>query len=170
MTEPFLGEIMMVGFNFAPRGWSMCDGQILPISQYTALFSLLGTTFGGDGRTTFGLPGMRGRTAVHVGNGPGLDPVTWGSRGGANRHTLTVQQMPSHNHSIRGIDEDGNLSEPEGNYLPEKANGYHAGPPTVNMGSQAVTNNGGGQSFNIMQPYIGIYHCIATVGIYPSRN
>jgi microcystin-dependent protein len=98
--EPFLGEIMMVGFGFAPRGWAMCDGQILPISQYQALYSLMGTTFGGDGRTTFALPDLRGRTTIHPGTGPGLSTRTWGERGGSEMNIMTVGQMPAHNHNI----------------------------------------------------------------------
>ena len=98
MAEPFIGQIQIFGFNFPPRGWSFCDGQLLPIAQNTALFSLLGTTFGGDGRTTFGLPDLRGRVAIHPGTGPGLPPVTWGQRGGAASTVLTTNQMPNHNH------------------------------------------------------------------------
>ena len=98
--EPFLGQIQPFGFNFAPRGWAQCDGQILPISQNTALFSLLGTTFGGDGRTTFALPDLRSRSIVHIGTGAGLDNIKWGERGGATTHTLTLAQMPSHNHNV----------------------------------------------------------------------
>ena len=99
--EPFLGQIQAFGFNFAPRGWSKCEGQLLPISQWTALFSLLGTTFGGDGRTTFGLPDLLSRSIVGMGQGPGMDNITWGERGGNYTYTLTTQQMPSHAHSVQ---------------------------------------------------------------------
>ncbi len=98
-SEPFIGQITAVGFGFAPRGWATCDGQLLPISQYSAVFSLLGTTFGGDGRTSFGLPDLRGRSAVHVGSGPGLSNIRWGDRGGSETHTLTLAQMPPHSHA-----------------------------------------------------------------------
>ena len=99
-AEPFIGEIMMVGFNFAPRGWAMCDGQLLSISSYSALFSLLGTTFGGDGRSTFGLPDLRGRTAIHPGSAPGLSTRSWGEKSGSEMNKMTIGQMPSHNHTI----------------------------------------------------------------------
>jgi len=98
--DPFIGQIQAFGFNFAPRGWSLCDGQLLAISSNTALFSLIGTAFGGDGRTTFGLPDLRGRTAVHVGRGPGLSNITWGQRGGRENVNLTIQELPAHNHII----------------------------------------------------------------------
>ena len=102
MSEPFLAEVKIVGFNFAPRGWAQCDGQILPINQYQALFSILGTTYGGDGRTTFGLPDLRGRVAMHPGNGPGLSPRQLGQKTGTETNTLTVNQMPAHNHTASG--------------------------------------------------------------------
>jgi len=98
--EPFLGQIQPFGFNFAPRGWAKCDGQLLPISTYSALFSLIGTTFGGDGRTTFGLPDLRGRSIVHIGNGPGLSSISWGQRGGVENIYITQANMPSHSHSL----------------------------------------------------------------------
>ena len=100
MSEPFLGQIQMFGFNFAPRGWSTCNGQILPIAQNTALFALLGTTFGGDGRTTFSLPDLRGRDAVHVGTGPGLPTVRWGQRGGTHTYNIAIANLPAHNHTV----------------------------------------------------------------------
>ena len=100
MPNPFIGQVNYIGFNFAPRGWALCDGQLLPIASNTALFSLLGTAFGGDGRTTFALPDLRGRTPLGVGNGAGLNDVTWGQRGGSENVTLTVAQIPSHNHTI----------------------------------------------------------------------
>ena len=112
MSEPFLGEIRLFGFNFAPRGWSFCTGQLLPISQNSAVFSLLGTTFGGDGRTTFGVPDLRGRVAIGVGQGPGLSDRRWGQRGGAETTTLNVNQMPNHRHHIFVVDEDGDSESP----------------------------------------------------------
>lgn len=171
MSEPFIAEIRLFAGNFAPRGWSLCDGQLLPISSYSAVFSLLGTTFGGDGRTTFGLPDLRGRTAVHPGNGPGLQTVTWGQRAGSNTNTLIVNNLPSHNHALMNtaIDEDGNLSEAGGNVLAEGANRYHAGPGNSTIGG-TTANVGNNQPVNNMQPYLGIYHIISLIGVYPSRN
>jgi microcystin-dependent protein len=174
--EAFIGQIQMFGFNFAPRGWAFCDGQLLPISQNTALFSLLGTTFGGDGRTTFGLPDLRGRVAVHVGNGPGLQQVRWGQRGGANTVALTINNLPSHTHTatVNASGSQGTEQGPAGNVPADdrRETQYSAGAPDVTMNAAMVTvgNTGGGQPISIMQPYLGIYHSIALFGIYPSRN
>jgi len=173
-SEPFIGQIQMHGFNFAPRGWAFCDGQLLPISSYTALYSLLGTTFGGDGRTTFGLPDLRGRSAKHVGTGPGLTPVTWGQRGGAETVTLTTSNMAAHSHALKGNNSAGNSATPGGNTLASKSrtNIYSsANAPDVNMHSGSIANStGGGTPVQIRNPYLGIYHSIALVGIFPSRN
>lgn len=168
--EPFIGQIMQVGFNFAPRGWALCDGAILPISSYTALFSLLGTTFGGDGRTTFGLPDLRGRTAKGVGNGPGLTPVSWGQKAGAETHTMTVAQMPSHGHTVtpKGASGPPDQDSPESHFSAE--GDFYNETGDVNMGAAAVSNTGGNQSFSIRNPYLGIYHCIALTGVFPSRS
>lgn len=176
--EPFIGQIMAVGFNFPPRGWAFCDGQLLPISDNTALFSLLGTTFGGDGRSSFGLPELRGRTIVHPGSGPGLDRVVWGQRGGYNTQTLSVSQMPSHSHTAQialgnGI---GNNKTGNNDYMAKNDGGvniYTDVPPgnqKLHVDSVTVNNQGGGQPFSIMSPYIGIYTCIALQGIFPSRS
>jgi len=177
MSEPFIGQIQMFGFNFPPRGWAHCDGQLLPIAQNTALFSLLGTTFGGDGRTTFGLPALRGRVPVHVGNGPGLQPITWGQKGGANTTTLTAQQLPPHSHTgtIKAKNGQPDESNPGGAYpasLTNSTEGY-AESSSVNMADDVVqisNNGGGGQAHNNMQPFIGIYYSIALVGLFPSRS
>jgi len=183
-NEPFLAEIIMFGGNFNPRGWALCDGQILPISQYSALFSLLGTTYGGDGRTTFALPDLRGRSAVHPGTGPGLSPIRLGDRGGAEKYKLTVAQMPSHSHAastsatLNGINAAGNSASPGGNSLASKrrTNIYSATAPNVAMAagsvtaSTTVTSSGGGLSFSIRDPYLGVNHIIALEGIFPSRN
>ena len=169
MSEPFLGQIQPFGFNFPPRGWAHCNGQLLAISSNTALFSLLGTTFGGDGRTTFGLPATRGRTLVGVGTGPGLDAIAWGQKGGSNDVTLTVNQMPSHNHVLRGIEAGGTEDSPSGHSLGE-ADIYNPGAATAPMSGTSIQNNGGSQPHNNMQPFIGIYYSIATVGIFPSRS
>jgi len=183
-SEPFLGEIQMVGFNFAPRGWAHCDGQLLPINSYPALFSLLGTTYGGDGRTTFALPDLRGRSAVHPGAGPGLSPIQWGQRGGAEFQTLTTAQMPSHSHSattsatLKGVNARGDSATPGGNALASKprTNIYSTTAPNVAMAAGSVTatttvnNTGGSQQFSIRDPFLGVYHVIALQGIFPSHN
>ncbi|EBA05482.1 microcystin dependent protein, putative [Rhodobacteraceae bacterium HTCC2150] len=180
-SDPLLGQMMTIGFNFCPRGWAMADGQILPISTNTALFSLLGTTYGGDGRTTFGLPDLRGRSAVHVGQGSGLDPVTLGERGGANTTTLTVATMPSHNHiatsALKATTGAQVNSTADGNALATAPlySGGRSAPAldaTLVEGSVATTvsNTGSGQSFNINGPFLGMYTCIAIDGQYPSRN
>ena len=166
--EPFLGQIQAFGFNFPPRGWAFCNGQLLPISQNTALFSLLGTTFGGDGETTFALPDLRGRYIRHVGTGPGLDTVSWGQRGGTNQTTLGTAQMPSHHHVHSPGANTGaaNVDDPS---LAYPAGGdFYAGGSNTTMGSTNTGNTGGGQPFNILNPFLGIYVSIALVGIYPS--
>ena len=146
MSEPFIGQIMMVGFNFPPRGWAQCNGQLLPISSHTALFSLLGTTFGGDGRTSFGLPDLRGRIAKHIGQGPGLANVTWGQRGGRENVTLTIANMPSHTHTVtndltvtpkcNAAAADGD--DPSGGFPGPAAEDIYSSTGTVDMGAAAV--------------------------------
>ena len=183
MSEPFLGEIKMVGFNFAPRGWAFCDGQLQSISQHSALFSLLGTVYGGDGRSTFGLPDLRGRDAVHPGNGPGLNPIKQGERTGAETKTLIVSEMPEHSHTLNAANDVANTAGADaGNaylatavdatdatqlikiYNNAPANGVSA------MNAASISIKGGGQSFNIRNPLLGIYHCISLTGIFPSRS
>ena len=170
--EPFIGQIQAFGFNFAPRGWAMCEGQLLPISQNTALFSLLGTTFGGDGRTTFALPDLRGRSIVGMGNGPGLSNISWGERGGAENHTLSVGQMPSHNHSVQVQVNTGGGSEADATtFLANQANGYAEDATSgAHLGGVTQANVGGNQSFGIRSPFLGINVCIALQGIFPSRS
>ena len=187
--DPFLGQIQPYGFNFAPRGWAKCDGQLLPIAQYSALFSLLGTTFGGDGRTTFGLPDLRGRSIVHIGHGPGLSTITWGEKGGRENVTLNQLNMPSHSHSlINGVanvtvhttDNADTSSDSD-----DGANGLGTGTgmpdifresPTAGdkLGGVEISGttslSGGNQSFNIRNPFLGINVCIALQGIFPSRS
>ena len=174
MSEPFLGQIMQVGFNFAPRGWSFCDGQTLSISQNTALFSLLGTTFGGDGETTFQLPDLRGRKAIHPGNGPGLPTVTWGQKAGSHTVPISVSNMPSHAHSVTPGANSGeaNSDTPVGAYpaVDEGATETYHSQSNAAMGSSSTLNSGGNQPLNVSEPYLGIYHCIALTGTFPSRN
>lgn len=172
-SEPFIGQIMIIGFNFCPRGWSTAAGQLLPISSYSALFSLLGTTYGGDGRTTFGLPDLRGRQVTGVGTGPGLAATRWGERSGAENHTMTIQQMPSHNHLVNVTNQIANKGGPGNDYL--AAGGgehfqYHDGPANRTMEGDVISHTGGGAPFNIQDPYLGMYVCIALEGVYPSRN
>ncbi len=169
--EPFIGQIQIFGFNFAPRGWALCDGQLLPISQYSALFSLLGTAFGGDGRTTFALPDLRGRVPVHVGNGPGLSPIRWGDKSGAESMTLTVVNLPSHSHALVGTNATADQAQPGGNALAQSSEDqYAAAAPGDAMRAGSVGSAGGNQAFNIRNPFVGIYYSIALQGIYPSRN
>ncbi|MDJ0756255.1 MAG: tail fiber protein [Ardenticatenaceae bacterium] len=179
MSEPFIGEIKMVGFNFAPRGYALCEGQLLPISSYSAVFSLLGTTFGGDGRTTFGLPDMRGRSPVGVGAGAGLGSYTWGEKGGVEDVTLNVTQIPSHNHTAAGTQQvsnaGGSSTDPEGNYpaklVRERAYGTSTNASmAANSVQVTVNNNGGSQSHTNLSPFLAVYFVIALQGIFPSRS
>ncbi|NOQ63300.1 MAG: phage tail protein [Methyloprofundus sp.] len=179
-SEPFIAEIKMFGSNFAPRGYALCDGQLLPISQNTALFSLLGTTYGGDGRTTFGLPDLRGRVAIHPGNGPGLSSISLGQKGGQEARTLSVNQMPSHTHTmtavLKGIDVSGDSTMPSSHSLASKSrsNNYSSSAPNVDMHADSLAvsaaNTGGNQSFSIRDPYLAVNYIIALTGTFPSRN
>lgn len=173
--ENFLGQIMPVGFNFAPRGWALCDGQLLAISANSALFSLLGTTFGGDGRTTFALPDLRGREIKHVGNGPGLSSVAWGQRGGRETTTLTIANLPSHNHTavLYAETAPATVNNPQNNMLASHTGYAPANPATnkqMNLESITTLNNGGNIPFDQRSPYLGVYVCIAMQGTFPSRS
>ena len=170
--EPFIGEIIMFGGNFAPRGWALCDGQLLSISENSALFSILGTTYGGDGRTTFGLPDLRGRVPVHPGHGPGVDSVSLGQKGGANKHTLTALEIPAHSHTFNPpcSGDTATLDAPANAFPAEHAEASYATSTDESMGQGTTGNAGGGQSFNIMQPFLGVNFIIALQGTYPSRN
>ena len=170
--EIYIGQIQTFGFNFAPRGWALCNGQLMSISQNSALFSLLGTTYGGDGRTTFGLPDLRGRAFVGVGRGPGLDDIRWGQNSGVNVRTISVQQMPAHKHTISVNSAAADLADPLNNFVAATSEGTYrddTGNQTMNAAG-AMTNNGGGQEVRVQNPFLGIYVGIALVGIYPSRN
>lgn len=173
MSEPFLGEIRMAGFNFAPQGWAFCNGQILSISQNTALFSLLGTTYGGNGQTTFALPNLQSRVPMHFGQGPGLSPRTQGESAGSENITLLSTQMPAHNHIINGVSEQGDISNPQNAVLAISDNGgnqYSTNNPNTTMKPQAVSVAGGNQPHDNMQPYLVVNFIIALEGIYPSRG
>jgi len=170
--EFYLGQIFIGGWNFPPRGSATCEGQILPIASNTALFSLLGTTFGGDGESTFALPDLRGRSIVGVGNGPGLDQISWGERGGSYMHTLTSNQMPSHTHavSVNVNTEDGEENTSTG-IISNHSNAFNEDPTTgQTLGGVNAANTGGSQAFGIRSPFLGLYVCIALTGIFPSRN
>jgi microcystin-dependent protein len=171
MSEPFLGEIRMVGFNFAPRGWATCDGQILAIAQNTALFSLLGTQFGGNGQTTFALPDLRGRVPIHQGQGPGLSPRTIGEMAGETNHTLIMTEMPMHNHLVACNNEGASTGRPAG-AVPSVSgsNIYAASSDGSTMNPQMIGIAGGSQPHNNMQPYLCVNFVIALEGIYPSRS
>lgn len=176
MSEPFLGEIKIVPYNFAPRSWADCDGQLLPISQNSALFSLVGTIYGGDGRTTFGLPDMRGRFVTHTGQGPGLSNYTIGQKGGAETSTLTTNNLAAHSHSgtVTTALTEGDRSDPSGAFLarPEEPLQPYAGAAGGTLAANSVQtyNTGGGQPFGNIPPYLTMRFIIALVGIYPSRN
>ena len=170
MSEPFLAEVRLMGFNFAPRGWAFCDGQILPINQNQSLYSLLGTTYGGDGRTSFALPDMRGRTPIHVGRSNGGGEHRLGQKSGEETHTLAANEMPSHDHVAQASNQTGNTPIPAANVLASANNVYRAPSNLTQLRSGTVTNVGGGQAHENMQPYIAVNFCIALQGLFPSRN
>ena len=170
MSEPFLAEVRIVGFNFAPRGWAFCDGQILPISQNQSLYSLLGTTYGGDGRTSFALPDLRGRSPIHVGSSNGSVHLL-GQKGGEETHTLNAAEMPQHRHVLKASSTSGNNPIPQNNILASSPNPvYHEANNLVAMSSATLASVGGGQAHNNMQPTLVLNFCIALRGLFPSRN
>jgi microcystin-dependent protein len=169
MSEPFLAEIRMVGFNFAPRGWAFCDGQLLPISQNQSLYSLLGTMYGGDGRTTFALPDLRGRVPIHVGSSNGHFHQQ-GERSGEETHTLSVQEMPRHAH-LQGSGDRATEADPTDRVLasrPRRGLRIYSGS-SADVGSGA-SSTGGGQAHTNMQPYLAVNFCIALQGLFPSHG
>ncbi|MEM7497424.1 MAG: tail fiber protein [Pseudomonadota bacterium] len=175
MSEPFVGEIRMFAGNFAPRGWAFCDGQLLAVSQNDALFSLLGTIYGGDGRTTFGLPDMRGRLPLHAGTGAGLTQRRLGQKGGAERVGITVNTLPPHRHRTAVSAELGNTASVAGNTLARVTAGNPyitplAGIPTEPMARAAVSATGGSLQHNNLMPALCVHFIIALFGIYPSRD
>lgn len=174
MSEPFIAEIRIFAGNFAPRGWAFCNGQLLPISQNTALFSLIGTTYGGDGRTTTALPNLEGRAPMHPGRGPGLTDRRLGQKSGSETITLTEAQMPSHNHAIGSTTSRGSVATPEGNTF-NRSIGDTAYQSNTTAGLTAMDNRmvghtGGSQAHDNMQPFLTMNFIIALVGLFPSRS
>jgi microcystin-dependent protein len=167
VAEPFLGEIRLMSFVFAPKGWALCNGQLLPINQNQALFALLGTTYGGDGRVNFGLPDCHARTPIHMGSGH-----TLGERGGEQAHTLALSELPTHTHTLSGTSSDGSQTVPAGALLARAApaNPYAAPNQLGPMNVASVTNMGGSQAHQNMQPFLTLNFCIALQGIFPSQN
>ena len=174
MSEPFVGEIRMFAGNFAPRGWALADGQLLAISGNDALFSLYGTIYGGDGRTTFALPDLRGRIPIHAGTGPGLSPRALGSKSGAEKASVSNAQLPSHTHAWAATATAATSSNPSGAGLANPANTDVLQDDTtgnlVAMAGNMITNTGGSQQHDNVQPFLCINFIVALVGIYPSRN
>jgi len=173
MSEPFVGEIRMFAGNFAPRGWAFCDGQLMAVSQNDALFSLYGTIYGGDGRTTFGLPDLRGRIPLHQGTGPGLSERRLGSKGGAENVTLTTNQLASHSHDWNANTAAANQTSPQGHVTAQTAlpfKFYRAEAQTKDMASPTIQPTGGSRSHTNLMPTLCVHFITALVGIYPSRN
>ena len=165
MGTPFLGEIRLVSFNFPPRTWALCDGQFLPINQNQALFSLLGTTYGGNGQTTFALPNLQGKTPIHVGGGH-----TLGETGGETAHTLTMSEMPAHVHTPMATSSNGSTPVPLNNLLGQALNAYRPPDALTPINAGSVTTAGGSQAHLNMQPYLVLNFCIALQGAFPSQN
>ena len=169
MSDQFVAEIRIFPFNFAPKGWAFCDGQLLPLSQNTALFSLLGTTYGGDGKSTFGLPNMQGNAPMQPGQGPGLSLRDLGEMSGSETITLLTAEMPVHNHTMSTTNEDGNNAQPANRYFGRGQPLYVAPSALQTMASQCVAPAGGDLAHNNMQPYLTLNFCIALQGIFPQR-
>lgn len=177
MSEPFIAEIRIFAGNFAPRSWAFCDGQLLPVSQNTALFSLIGTTYGGDGRSTTALPNMQGRAPMHPGRGPGLTARRLGQRMGSEMVSLSEAQIPSHSHTVRARDEPGTSGTPPSNTASIANTGFtdrlyvpNTSSNVVDMASQTASNTGGSQEHNNIQPFLTMNFIIALQGLYPSRG
>ena len=176
-AEPYLGQILIVSFDFAPKGWAQCNGQIMPIAQNTAVFSLIGTYYGGDGFSTFALPDLRGRVPIHQGTGPGLSPYNVGQVGGSETVTLLLEQMPAHTHQMMGQSSLGTLTSPFSSngtgYIwaaQSRLNIYSAAVPDTAMGAQSITSAGGNLPHPNMSPYLVLNYIIALQGVFPSRN
>ena len=165
MAEPFLSEIRIFSFGFAPKGWALCNGQLLPINQNQALFSLLGTTYGGDGRVNFALPNLQGQTPIHMGNGHVL-----GEKAGQQAHTLTISELPTHTHLANASTTNGDTNFAIGNVLAAAGNLYSGPNNLTSLDPSSITNVGGSQAHLNMQPFLTLNFCIALQGIFPSQN
>jgi microcystin-dependent protein len=168
MSEPFLSEIKIMSFNFPPKGWAMCNGQLLPINQNQALFALLGTTYGGDGRVNFALPNLQGRTPMHIGNGH-----TLGEIGGEQAHTINIAELPGHTHSVNAANVAATAGNPSNTRMVSQsvgANLYAGASNLKTMASQAIATVGGSQPHENKQPYLTLTFCIALQGIFPTQN
>jgi len=173
MSSPFVAEIRMFACNFAPTGWAFCDGQLMPISQNTALFSLLGTTYGGDGKSTFALPDLQGSSPMHPGQGPGLSLHDLGEMGGSEFVTLLQSEMPLHNHSMNGATQDPALAKavsPNASWALSQGGGIYQTTSNAQLDVQALAPAGGGLPHNNMQPYLTLNFCIALQGVFPARG
>jgi len=165
MSTPFLGEIKIISWNFPPKGWAFCNGQLLDINSNQALFSILGTTYGGNGQTNFALPDLRGRAPIHMGGG-----FVEGERAGEENHTLITSEMPAHNHLVSASSVAPDQGLPTGNQWGSVASGYSSSAPNTTFAPSAMTNTGGSQPHNNMQPFLVLNFVIALQGIFPSRN
>jgi microcystin-dependent protein len=165
MAEPFLSEIRIFSFNFAPKGWALCDGQLLPINQNQALFALLGTAYGGDGRTTFALPNLQGRIPVHVGDG-----FILGHQGGEETHTLNINELPAHNHRVTALTTAATVPDPTNTLWANGAKSNYAATANTTMNPASILATGGSQPHNNLSPYLTLNFCIALQGIFPSQN
>lgn len=173
MADPFVAEIRIFSFTFAPTGWAWCDGQVLPISQNTALFSLLGTTYGGDGKSTFALPNLRGASPMHPGQGPGLSLYDLGQQGGSETVTLLTSEIPVHTHQLRAATQDNadsNLVNQNAVLGPSTGGTLYQPSDDVSLAPEALTTSGGSQPHNNMQPYLTLRFCIALRGVFPPRG
>jgi microcystin-dependent protein len=173
MADPFVAEIRIFPFNFAPRGWAWCDGQLLPLSQNTALFSLLGTTYGGDGKSNFALPDLQGRAPMHPGQGPGLSLHDLGETGGSETVSLLESEIPSHAHAWNAKNSDGTSQSPVANQMAGGIGGiaqYAVPGAIVSLSDQMLAPAGGDQPHNNLQPYLTFYFCIALQGVFPPRG
>jgi microcystin-dependent protein len=176
MSEPFVAEIRIFASNFAPKGWAFCNGQLMPISQNTALFSLLGTTYGGDGKSNFALPDMQGRAPMHPGSGPGLSLRDLGENGGSASVTLTTSEIPSHTHGLQASSSTATSSDPTGHLLaspaanPKFTSLYSGASGSTSLSASALSTAGGGLPHNNLQPYLALSFIIALQGVFPPRN
>jgi microcystin-dependent protein len=170
MADPFVAEIRIFPFNFAPKGWAFCNGQLLPLSQNTALFSLLGTTYGGDGKSTFALPDVQGSVPMHPGQGPGLSLYDLGQTGGSETVTLLESEIPAHSHALRAVEDDGAFFTPVNMFLAAGNSMYVNANPNTMMAPESLAPAGGDQPHNNMMPYLTLSFCIALQGVFPPRG